>query len=184
MCLKQGNTSYIVISLHDVPVCCCCCGQIEPTWSVSVLCICSCPGPLEGFVNKLLNSKEEGGGFFQVTQLMLCLVLNFPSCCFSLVYNLTVRDSLCLLTENLSLCPTVRVPIGLDSMLMNYHAKKKGFAKLFSFSFPKTPFPHSHIQVFFSQRGRSEVGNRSMPGNNKHVKGDVCFGFMSSGSSL
>lgn len=91
MCLKQGNTSYIVISRHDVPVCCCCCGQIEPMWSVSVLCICSCPGPLEGFVNKLLNSKEEGGGFFQVTQLMLCLVLNFPSCCFSLVYNLTFQ---------------------------------------------------------------------------------------------
>lgn len=65
--------------------------------------------------------------------------------------NTAVRDSRCLLAENhLSLCPTLRVPVGLDAMLMNYHARKKGFAKLFIFSSPKCPFPHSHMNFFFS----------------------------------
>lgn len=68
-------------------------------------------------------------------------------------------------------------------MLMNDPTKKKGFAKLFSFASPKSLFPHSHMQVFFffffspHKAGRSEVGNSSMPGSNKHFKGDVCFGF-------
>lgn len=58
--------------------------------------------------------------------------------------NTAVRDSRCLLAENhLSLCPTLRVPVGLDAMLMTYHARKKGFAKLFIFS-----SPHSHMNFF------------------------------------
>lgn len=65
-------------------------------------------------------------------------------------------------------------------MLMNGPAKKKGFAKLFCFASPNL-FPHSPTQVFFffspHKEGRSEVGNSSMPGNNKHFKGDVCLGF-------
>lgn len=39
-------------------------------------------GSLKGFVIETFNSKEEGGGFFQVTHLVLLLLLNFPSCCY------------------------------------------------------------------------------------------------------
>lgn len=151
LCLKPGNLSSI--SLHDVPVCWCC-GQTEPPWSVSVPCICSYLGPLEGFINKMLNSKKEGGGFFQVTQLTSCLVSISPIVVSFLFitspFITEVRDCGHLLTENLlSLCPVARVPIGLDSILKNYPAKEKGFANLFSFSSSETLYSFSHTSLFF-----------------------------------
>lgn len=63
---------------------------------------------------------------------------------------------------------------------MNDPAKKKGFAKLFSFASPKSLLILTCRSFFFffsHKAGRSEVGNSSMPGSNKHFKGDVCFGF-------
>lgn len=57
---------------------------------------------------------------------------------------------------------------------MNYHAKKKGFATLFSFPFPKALFPHSHIKVFL-HKGANQKLAADMPGDDKHFKGDVCW---------
>lgn len=93
-------------------------------------------------------------------------------------FSTAIKESSYLWTENLlSLCPTVRVPIGLDSVLMNFTAKRKTFAK-FSFSSPRTLFPHSHRQVFprpcHPQRGRSEVGNSSMPRNILNILKGTC----------
>lgn len=65
-------------------------------------------------------------------------------------------------------------------MLMNYHAKKKGFAKLFIFSSPKSPFPHSHMHIcfsFFHKEADQKLATDQCQGR---INRDACFGFLSS----
>lgn len=88
LCLKLGEPSSIL--LHDVPVCECC-SQAEPVWSVNAMHVCSSLDASGGFINESWTQRKKVVVFFQVTQLVLCLVLNFPSCCFPLIYNLTFQ---------------------------------------------------------------------------------------------
>lgn len=61
-------------------------------------------------------------------------------------------------------------------MLMNYHAKKKGFATLFSFPFPKALFPHSHIKVFLHKGAYQKLSTDQCQGMINILKG-MCAGF-------
>lgn len=114
---------------------CQCVIVVKKNWArvdTGALCDCFPLGSLEGFAIETLNSKEEGSGFFQVTHLAVCLTLNLPGCCFPYRQphlSAAVSQSYCLTGNLLSLCPTVRAPLGSVScssvlLLMNQKVQK------------------------------------------------------------
>lgn len=64
-------------------------------------------------------------------------------------------------------------PIGLDSMLMNYHTKKKGFAKLFSLSSQDSLSSFSHACLLFHKGANQKLATDQCQGRINVLK-EMC----------